>query len=332
MAHSLRFNDVSCAIADYLVVYPFTLNGSGCLLVQPHRATAVFSLISAQVPANVVRVQETKALPTTGDFAVWDDEQRTEILKFSKFDVKLASTPASLDRSVATWLLRGALDIGVSLDFQPLKSRFANFAKRRFWGATLEADGNELLHASLSMPVYSMEHRHIVEYCALGPAGSADDSVFAWVARNGAAPVAIGAGGVKAQAGANPLGKLTVKDLGNQQTTSFFGGDDGGLMQIAGSGERPARGAVFVMNGSVLRAQWPAVVAVIRDMASANNEGQWGGVMERLPMAELYQSVSGTAAADKRTTADFSIETPDYEGIALWGLGSRGGADIPIHR
>ena len=328
MAYKVYFEAVGqgyhCFISDYLVVYPFSFDQQGRLSNQPQQAVAFFNLITTQVAAERSRRRQTRELPLgKADFKVMNEEH--EVLNLNGFKVVAASTPASLDRSRATWVLRGAQEGEVTVEFYPLRYSFSKFGKttpgNAYWGAELRDAGEVLLHASLSVPVYGYQSQHLSEYLALGPAGAADGSIFSWLLQQTGSPKE---GGDNVAVGGR-LRDLVVRDLTNDETNQVFGGDKRETQNT--------KGAVFVMNGNILGAEWPTVAELVRELGeeSADDEAAIR-FLQRLPGAVLYQTVVGTMLPDTRATGEFAIATPDFEGIMVWGLPDTRADVVPMHR
>ena len=331
MAYLLKGHTEECEISDYLVVYPFKFDANSNLLAQPHRATAFVSAITTQVAVGSERQRESDWVSNETNFEIANDDPSYggTVLSLSDFQARFVSTPASLDRNVATWMLRGQSVPGVSVDFTPIRSEFPNFGEdrdgRAYWGGTLDSMGKVYLQASLSAPIYRMPDGYVREYCALGPAGTGDDSIFNWIVDNGVPPTPATSGGVSAYP-AGLLSTLTLEDLRTRGKNAFFGSVSGGMAQA-----KLASGAVFVMNGLSLRASWRALAGFVRDAATCDDDDLCR-LLERLPAWDLYQSADGTALRDRSSTEEFAIKTEDFEGIVLWNLESRGTAAETIHR
>ena len=330
MAYTVSFvtegRETECSICDYVVVYPFTFDQQGKLQNQPQRAVAFFNLITTQIAAGRARPRQTMELPPgRANFSVMNEGHR--VLELQGFKVVAAGTPASLDRSRATWMVRGTPEPDVRVEFDPVAYSFERFgrttAANAYWGAEIkEATGELLLRASLSVPVYDYKPLHLSEYFAFGPAGASEGgSIFSWLLDQSVAPAE---GGVGVGVSRRPLEDLVVTDLTNGETNQVFGG---GLEQ------ETTRGAVFAMNGGILRAEWPTVAALIRGLAEARVDDAAGvRFLQQLPAGEVYQTVEGTMRADTRATVEFAIATPDFEGIVVWGLPGKREGIVPMHR
>ena len=334
MAHTLRFDNTSCSIADYLVVHPFAFNALGQLQIEPHRASAFFNLVTTRVQHQQGRQRETAELPDFGDFEIWNNEER--ILCLSQFDVRIASTPASLDMGRATWVMRGMQVPDVNIAFTPIHSIYNLFAVDQghtsYWGAEV----GEALRASLSVPVYGWQgDQYVAEYFALGPANSAPSgasSLFDWVVSRGAPPSPANQGVDPTPSGVLDL--LRVQDLKTGETNDFFGDGPGGIAQVAG-GVSATTGAVFVVNGAILETEWRSLATLIREIATVGvSDGDIIRLMERFPVSKLDQTVRATASPETRVSGEFAINTSDFEGIALWNLNMRDGDGpvTPMHR
>ena len=346
MAHFLEFDGNRFVIADYLVVYPFGFDNQGRLLAEPHRARAFFNLVATQVSQGQDRQRQTRTLAGIREFAVTNQDER--ILDLQQFEARVAGTPASLDMSLATWVLSGMQVSNVSVAFTPGGSQYplfnANRGGRAHWGAELCDEGGQiLLRASLSAPVYRIQDpTWISEYFALGPANSGsqggapeDVSIFQRMVSLGLPPIPDG-GGVVAQPTQQPLDTFTVKDLTNDVSCKFFGDDADGIAQV-GSPTLDSKGAVFVTNGraTVRDLRWRALAKLIKHIASADTGDDVDQeLMASFPsVREIDQTVNQTAVPETRTTGQFTPTTPDYEGIALWNLEQRGNDQVDfLHR
>lgn len=328
MAHYLKFDvdtttSRSWAISNYLLIHPFTFdNNSGELRSLPREARALFGLATIQRPGGGADQQDqphTADLPRGCDLRI--DNRDNEIANLRAFDVRAVSTPSSLDMSRAVIVAHARNDPRTRITATPMSCDYRAFGADvgavRYWGAELSTADGIMLRASLSAPTYRWDTGCLEEYLALGPANSrgSHGSVFDWLVRHGARPPAA-------------LPALTIYDVVSGIENQLFGDDENGRAQV-----QQARGAVFMMNGPLVDLKWRKLARFIRGVAG--NPPDAVDLINSFPETELDQTVREThrQALGQLGHGGLGVNTPDFEGIMIWGLTARGedGRAVPVH-
>ena len=328
MGYRMKLGADQVSIASYLVVYPFEFMAGGEGMVPlPNMAVCFVDAVTTRLRAGQ-HTQETERVQAHGDFVISQEGGGWlhNVVEMREFDFVWASTPASLDRSRALWVLCGSETAGVGVGFDPRPYEFlefgADYGTRSYWGATLEGFGASL-KASLSVPVYDMEHGSVAEYYALGPAASGPKAcIFEKIASLGGLDPATGRGLEVELPGA-----LTVTDERRQTSNIFF--EDRGQLG------KDSFGAVFAMNGRILHARWESVREFVRRVVEARVKG--GDVLRLVatwPAEILDETVAETMqpAGEAQSPQAFGITTPDFEGIGLWCLKVGAAGQDVLHR
>ena len=315
-----RIGDRAFGIMDYLVVYPFSFIADEQL--EMSRPCALFRLGGSGFTTDAGREQQTRHLPgEPSDFSIRHGSE--VVLRLLDFRAHFAVAAASLDMSALTWVLVGEKQRG-TVEFSPAEQRFPLFGvsegAHSFWGAKLQerATDEVVLKASLSVPTYVLHSgaRYVAEYLALGPANASGGrdrigsmpSVFSWVV---------------GQAGRR-IRTLEVADLTTGQSDFFFGEDERDQVEHA-------KGAVFVMNGTMLKTPWRQLVGAIRATPSGKERwdpktrefAQW---IEMFPLGAGDETIEETMSRESATAEPAAVEA-DFEGIMLWNLDRRSSGD-----
>ncbi len=314
--HTIEFDGERFPVADYLVVQHFRFQNQERLALG--RPCAVFRLVGSGFATEAARAQQTGRLPSEpNEFKVRHGDD--VVLRLSDFRAHFAVTAASLDMSVVTWVLVGEPESG-TVEFTPVEQRFPLFGVSEgghsFWGGKLQerAGGELILKASLSVPTYVLHRgtRFVGEYLALGPANAsggdgtigAIPSIFSWI---------VGQAGRHVRA-------LEVADLTTGQSDFFFGKAEHDQLS-------PAEGAVFVMNGTILKSPWKRITDAIRTIPTRNENWEpdtreftkW---IETLPLRGDNETVEESMGRETRRAEAVAAEA-DFEGIMLWKLEMR---------
>ena len=344
MAHRLAFDDKSWALTSYIIVHPFTFDSQGNFVSQALLARAFFSMITTQIQeGSGGHPRQSTNLILTGNFDLKVTDKRdstTTIATLQDFDVRAVNTPASLDMSRAVIGLRAVRSVNTSIGVSPRHRKFAEFAQtwgtNKYWGATLK-DEDDILRASLSVPTYKWQKRHLAEYFALGPANGHDSSgqsIFEWLTSHGAPPIRDDQYGGVIASSADPLPALTIEDHIHGTKNTLFGADPAGVSQVS-SASGTATGAVFLTSGSFADMKWRELEQFVRAVATREpGDENMIDLMHSFPITRLDQSVRETARPALDLAGSYSDDVRDFEGIAVWGLNPRDGEPEidPLHR
>lgn len=344
MARVLSDGNFQSTLVGYLAVLPLGFDDAGQLELRPHEATLFAHLASARLGVGNNRPRESTHLATAGDYKILNAGGQ-EILCFDGFEMRPSSTPTSLDVTQARYVFRGSQQPGAAwLDFHPRPCQFPLFAANdgqfQYWGGLLNEPGEKptpRLRASYSHPLYAMgqANRDLLSLYMHGPAasgaGAADEqSLFRWMADQGARTQR-DMNGQTVPTPTNPLAELDAVDVTSNATNKLFGAAAAGVQQVtAGMG---ARGAVFILNGSMLDVPASVVRRTVKALATAGTDLEVAEIVDDIPLGPFDQTVAATAAHSTLTAANLQINGPDNEGLYIWSLGPRGEGPVPqLHR
>ena len=340
MSRVLLAGEQKIAIADYMAVYPFGFEESR-LRLRPQDARVVVNMVSAQARDRSEWSSRLSEARDANAFAIEDDRGR-QVLIMNDFEMKCVSMAASLDVSIVRLVLGGTVSRGAMMEFNPDKATFRKFAyqkvNRQLWGGEISGGGDELLRASLSAPTYVTSEGgcYVREYAALGPANSHGGgeketaSVFQWLVSQGRPMSAPTEGAVpEPTTSEDPIDALVVLDRISGRSNEFGGRDDERIAtheQLEG-----AQGAVFVVNGYWLLEDtpWRSLMRTVKTVATRGVDGDRSAnaLLDCFSAASAFDQ---TALQTKEEAGDTprGIDTPEYEGILLWGLGDPSGGEL----
>lgn len=334
MSRVLSAGGQKVGIADYMAVYPFVFQKNK-LLIHPQDARVVVNILSAQATGRSEWSSRLAEVRRESTFAIEDDDGHNLVV-MKGFEMKRASMAMSLDVGIARFVLGGTVNRETGMEFDAPRSHFGGFArsrgKRQLWGGMISGEEGdkqtELLRASLSAPKYETSDGicFVEEYAALGPANShgggekESASLFQWIVSRGRPMSAQEGEQLQPTAASEGFARLAVRDEISGRSNEFGGGDEASAVKQLSL----ARGAVFVVNGYWLLTQtpWRELLRTVRTVADqdVNDDVSTSALLDRFAAASDWDQTALQTSQEVRFTAR-GIDTDEYEGILLWGLG-----------
>ncbi|MDP5220377.1 hypothetical protein Q5Y75_24625 [Ruegeria sp. 2205SS24-7] len=306
-------------IAGYFYVQPFSTPG-GKLQRNPNSARLLITLALTGYNDDTYP-SPSAGLKPAGDIEIADPAAGT-VLTARGFQTTTIVQSQSRDLALTHWIFNGSnnstVDFTPALVNQAARAGRVHDEHRVRWYGYAESDGQEAKRLNLtylSGPISFGQNRHFTTIDLLGIANvEGSGSLVSWLLSEDLDQY---------------VGKIIVKDEMRKVLTDFAGKDGNGT--AAAMQMNRAFGAAYSLNG-IYTAQPAATIAafarrftdgtanVIRD-AARDGTGIFAG---------LTQPLRDTPDGTGKNPNAYDVKGPDFEGLSIWDLAPRQGADAGL--